>query len=418
MNEYLKRTILSITAIQQLKKLRMLNPATAKMILTDPEKASVLIESASNFSDMFKGPFSNPDENVNGVIKFALTENNMPIGLNPDDYSCLIAGMPGTGKTTLLLLLFSQAMKIGIKCWLFSKAHDTRTLLKVDNNTLVATFNEINDQNKINPLEPAPNMTTGECAVMVSDILQSSGGFWPGTKGFLLTQLDELYKKFERTNHYPSFYDLYEHLEKFNVGKDYRIGAYRDGILVRLSALLRGPLSNVLNCSRGYLKHLINYNIIFETLFLNTEQQVFLTNYLLSYLYSFKMLNETGLNHWIAIDDANTIFDAAAEKRPDLGLPMIHNLMTTVRKNKINIFACTQTPNQVGASIHSNSFAKIMFALANGNDINCMIRGMGITDLNQIELCYRMKKEDHSVVIKFAGRYTEPFFAKIPEVKI
>lgn len=418
MNDYLKRIILSVNAIQHLKKMRMLNSDTAKMILADPERTGASVELAVAVSKMFRAPFEYPDENVGGPINFARTENNLPVGLFPDDYSCLIAGMPGTGKTTLLLRLFSQAMIFGIKCWLFSKAPDLRSLLKIDRNTYIASFNEIIDESKINPLEPAPNMTTGDCSMMISDIFQSAGRFWPGTKGFLITQLNELYKKFEGTGHYPSFYDLYEHLEKFKVGKEYRLGTYRDGILVRLGALLSGPLAKVFDCSRGNLKDFIDLNIIFEIIFFNLEQQVFLTNYLLSYLYSYKMLNETQLNHWVAIDDANTVFDAASEYRPDLGLPMIHNLMTTVRKNRINIFACTQTPNQVGSSIHSNSFTKIMFALANGNDIDCMVKGMGIREPEQIEFCHRLKKEDHNVIVKFAGRYTEPFLASIPEVII
>ena len=41
-----------------------------------------------------------------------------------------------------------------------------------------------------------------------------------------------------------------------------------------------------------------------------------------------------GKNYFIGIDDANLIFDISFEKRPDLGLPIIHHLLTTVRKSR------------------------------------------------------------------------------------
>ena len=95
---------------------------------------------------------------------------------------------------------------------------------------------------------------------------------------------------------------------------------------------------------------------------------------------------------------------------------MIHHLLTTVRKSKINIFACTQTPHQVGASIHSNSFAKIMFPLSNGKDIECMQQSMGIKDPDQKAYCYKLKQRE--AIIKFSSRYQEPFLAQIPEVNL
>ena len=124
-------------------------------------------------------------------------------------------------------------------------------------------------------------------------------------------------------------------------------------------------------------------NVIFELLYLTAEQQVFVVNYLLSYLFNYKLVNETHVRHYVGIDDANQVFDISFERRPDLGLPIIHSLLTTVRKSKINIFACTQTPHQVGSSIHSNSFAKIMFSLSNGKDIEFMQKSMGINDPEQ-----------------------------------
>ena len=120
--------------------------------------------------------------------------------------------------------------------------------------------------------------------------------------------------------------------------------------------------------------------------------------------------------HFIGIDDANLIFDASFERRPDRGLPEISHIMSMARHAGIHIQACSQIPHQLGASIHSNAFTKIMFSLANGRDIDNMINSMGIKDREQQEYCHRLKERE--AIIKFSGRYTEPFLARIPEMRI
>jgi len=64
------------------------------------------------YNKLFTSPFAKPNSEVNGLIKFAITENNKPVGINPADDEChvLIAGQTGTGKSTLLKIIFAQAL--------------------------------------------------------------------------------------------------------------------------------------------------------------------------------------------------------------------------------------------------------------------------------------------------------------------
>ena len=198
MSEYLKRVVLSLNAIENLKKLRMLNYDTAKLVLGNPEKATCLIEQAVAVSKMFTSPFEKPDDSVDGLIKFALTENNIPIGINPEECHCLICGQTGCGKSTLLKILFSQALLFNrlqntqytsmenIICWLFVKAQDMRSLLKVNKDIFVVIFNMI----KLNPLEPPPNMKEVEWASIFADIWIQAFRLYEGSKGFLIECLD------------------------------------------------------------------------------------------------------------------------------------------------------------------------------------------------------------------------------------
>jgi len=299
-----------------------------------------------------------------------------------------------------------------IICWLFVKAQDMRELLKVSKNIMIVTFNEI----KLNPLEPVPGMRANEWASIFADSWIQAFRLYEGSKGFLIECLNNLYLKYSSLGFYPSLFDLYYYVRALNFPAVSRNARYQESVLNRLGGMIHGSLSSVIDCSRGHINNLISTHAVFEILYLTSEQQVFIVNYLLSYLFYYKMIHETNPKHFIGIDDANLIFDKSFELRPDLGLPIIHHLLTTVRKNKINIFCCSQTPSQLGASIHSNSFAKIMFSLSNGKDLEFMFQSMGIKDNEQRDYCYKLKPRE--MAIKFSSRFQEPFIANVPEVNI
>jgi len=375
----------------------------------DFEPLLVLLESGS--------PFSLPDENIKGKISFGISENGIEAGFNNKDCHVLIAGQTGTGKSVLLKIIFSEALINNdedekIICWLFVKAQDMRSLLKINKDILVATFNEI----KLNPLEPVEGMKEAEWASVFADLWIQAFRLYEGSKGFLVECLNSLYSKNKDTGYYPSLIDLYYYIRAMKFPLVSRNARYQESVLNRLGGMIHGSLSSVFDCSRGHAKDLISNHAIFEILYLTSEQQVFIVNYLLSYLFYHKMIHENNLRHFAGIDDANLIFDKSYELRPDLGLPIIHHLLTTVRKNKINIFCASQTPHQLGSSIHGNSFAKIMFSLSDGFDNEFMFKSMGIKDEEQKAYCYKLKPRE--MVVKFSSRFQEPFILNVPEVKL
>ena len=56
-------------------------------------------------------PFILPPEEVQGQINFALTNNNIKVGINPEEPHMLIVGQTGSGKTTLILRILSEILK-------------------------------------------------------------------------------------------------------------------------------------------------------------------------------------------------------------------------------------------------------------------------------------------------------------------
>jgi hypothetical protein len=59
---------------------------------------------------IFGKPFPEPDEQVDGQLRFALTEEGKHVGINLDEPHCLIVGQTGCGKTYLLLSLLGQIL--------------------------------------------------------------------------------------------------------------------------------------------------------------------------------------------------------------------------------------------------------------------------------------------------------------------
>jgi len=389
------------------------NMALLKYIMrnfTDKDKIDMLnrrIGPKVLYEKLFGKPFRKANEMVQGMIRFALTELGTAVGFNFDEPHCLIAGQTGCGKTVLLMIILAQAMLKDAIVWLFTKAKDTRNLLRVSKEILVVNFD---GQIKFNPLLPPPGVDFRFWVNCFADIFIQAFGLYDGTKNFLLEEINYLFSR----NNVPTIYDLYNLVKSLKYSIYSRFSRYQESAINRLSGML-ASLGETFSYPFIALEDLAERHVIFEIQGLTSELQVFIVNILMTWLFYYKLSISCNDYHFVGIDDANLVFDKSFEYRPDQGLPIISHLLSTVRKSKINVIVCSQIPHQLGASIHSNAFTKIMFSLANGDDIYCMTRSMGIRDPEQVQYCHKLGKRE--AVVKFSGRYPEPFLAYIPEVR-
>ncbi len=115
MDDFLKRKLLSLDMLSRLKKSGVFNSVTARLLQTslmksDPSREIEQLETAIALSKMCHSPFQIPDESVDGPVRFAISENNQPIGIFPHECHFFCAGSSGTGKTFMLKIIFAQAL--------------------------------------------------------------------------------------------------------------------------------------------------------------------------------------------------------------------------------------------------------------------------------------------------------------------
>ena len=117
MTDFMTRAMNTLNMYVGLKQSGLLNTETANMLIrsqlkSDPSKEMAALQNAIAISEMFRSPFPRPDESVDALLQFGITENNIPAGLNPEECHVLIAGQTGSGKSTLLKLIFAQALML------------------------------------------------------------------------------------------------------------------------------------------------------------------------------------------------------------------------------------------------------------------------------------------------------------------
>ena len=356
---------------------------------------------------LFGKPFPEPDESVDGAIRFGRTEQGHLVGFNRNEFHTLISGRTFSGKTVMLIIMLGQALLSGAIVWLFAKAKDVRSLFRFTQEVVVVDFN---GQMKFNPLLPPSGVDTVFWINCFADVFIQAFGLYDGTKNFLLEKLTYLYQK----NNLPTIHDLFRLIKSIKFLAYSRDARYQESALNRLGGMI-SSLGQTFSYPCVKLEDLASKNIIFEIQGLTSEQQVFMVNVLLTWLFYYKLNNSNDSFHFVGVDDANLLFDYSFEHRPDRGLPIISHLVSTVRKSKVHLIVATQIPSQLGAGIHANSFTKITFSLAYGKDIETMAKSMGITDPEQRQYCHSLAERE--VVVKFAGRYQTPFLAYVPEVR-
>ena len=356
-----------------------------------------------------------PDEDIFGAINLGYCEDTgAPAGIFSNEVHTLITGASSSGKSTLFKNIIRQHLG-RIPVLIFDFENEYPELLK-DDSIIVLGIDDL----KWNPLQPPPGMDPILYSQMFCSIFADQCGLLIASKSFLLKAIDHLYTLsgvYEGKNTFPSFYELREYLEracqKFRGNS--RFMQYAEVCLNRTEGFIRA-LPKVLDCSVGMpLNLLTRGNTVLLLHGVDFEYSALMVTLILSWLCCHRIANGLRNNpeHNLAVfvDEAQRLFDAQLERRLHQGIPTISQLAAQVRKYNLKLFVAAQQPTMVASSIKANSFCKVMLSLREGSDIMDMGTSMFLTPE---QTYFSRGLETGQAIVKFSGRWTEPFIIRIP----
>ena len=357
-----------------------------------------------------------PDDDIWGPINFGSCEvTGAPAGIFPHELHTLIVGASGKGKSTLNKHLIIQHLDAGIPVLIPDFENEYAELLGDDRIAVLGM-----DDLKWNPLEVPPGMDPVFYRQTFCSIFADTCGLLIASKSYLDDAIDRLYTLYgvyNGSDNFPSMYDLADLLKEMlkRSRATSRFTTYGEVCLNRAQGFALA-FPNVLDCSRGMpLQLLTRGNVIIELNGVDHEYQSLFVTLMLSWLCCHRIANDLRNNpeHDLAvfIDEAQRLFDAQLERRPYQGIPTISHLVATVRKYNLKLFVAAQQPSLLASSIKANSFCKVELALGSGGDMLDMGSSMYLTPE---QTYFSRKLEVGQAIVKFSGRWPEPFIIRIP----
>lgn len=326
----------------------------------------------------------------------------------------LVVGRSGAGKTNLFYLLMKQCLDSDIPLLSFDLKKDYRHLIREFPDLLVIPWERL----RFNPLKPPEGVSPMRWLQDFTEVYGHAHALLSGSKNFLMAQIHKLYELygiFEGGNEFPSMIELHELLQKARYSLITKDARYLETVRNRMNSTILA-LGKVFDCSDvAPMPELLNKNVIIELDGLMEDQQNFVIEILLVWIYNYRLAHDQRgkLRHCIYFDEAKRVFDRNKERRVDAGIPIIDLITDRAREFGEALIVADQEPTKLTDSIKANTYTKIMMSLGSGKDIAEMSHCMGL-NIDQTNFSHKLKT-GHGIV-KIAG--IEPIHVQIPLVPI
>ena len=225
----------------------------------------------ANCNKNFTSPFPKQTTSADGDLKFAVTENGYPVGMNLDEPHTLICGASKSGKTVCVEIISTEALKKGYKLWMFTRADDLTRIIRIYNDIF---YEDFTGKLRLNPLFFLPK-------TIFTTIFKDAYVLYEGSESYILETLKEL----EIKNKYPSLYDLYYFLKAKKEPALSRIARFKESVQNRLEGMLNSPLGKIYDCVRGHEQDIVKTNAIFNIGSLTLPERKFFVNSIITLLY-------------------------------------------------------------------------------------------------------------------------------------
>lgn len=318
-----------------------------------------------------------------------------------------IFGATGSGKTSLVAGILRQLTKEGISWLSFDFKRDLRGFAK--EGAWVIRW----DQLRINPLQPPPGVSSKIWMTIIPDIFAHCFYWFSPSENYMLEFLSQLYAKSEGKN--PTIRELYEFITK-REERNRKRAEYFAVVTNRLTSMLT-VLRGVIDVHKSMpLEDIFAHPTVIEVDQLRRDEANFLVEYILAYLFYYRMLSgqRSKLGHVIVCDEANRWFHPQSRWKDttvELGMPFIELVPQIIRDYcEGMVFASQGTLSQ---TVMANTNLKIVGFLGDGEDIEALSKSIGLSDVERAALT---QLETGHWLVSRAGE--SPFIIHSPQTTI
>ncbi len=319
----------------------------------------------------------------------------------------LVTGRSGSGKTSILLLIILNFIRLKVKFLVLDNKRDFRCLVKVRGCEQVHVL-RVNSLS-INILRPPPGVNPITYAQIFTDVFFEIlfGAGCLSSKNVFLENMIELFNE----NDEPTLYDLDRLFEEKMASPRYT-GAKKERIRTirtRFSSFLHimGPGICVKDSYR--LEDLLEKQVVIELDSVSYDYGRLMSCLLFYWIFSYrlKLCERGGVKHFIVSDECKNLLS--------LGLFTIAHLVSTAREMGEGLIAADQIFNDIDASFKGNIGNMICLNISSAMDMGGIAASMGLTS-EQKDMLNRIPKQ--TGVVKLSNCFPDAFLATFDSINI
>jgi hypothetical protein len=323
-----------------------------------------------------------------------------------------IFGHNGTGKSYLAMHLVIQAMKAGLRTWIFDIEDEySRLTSLLPAGELISLEPE---QLRINFFQPPGDWVKPDTWLdEIGLFLRGETFLRDGSLNVFRLGMDKiLHNKGIDTGgtDWPSLLEVIEHFQRLPYGPKSRSAGYLESLLNRLRTLATIFDSAAPVSKSNLLETLAKQSVVFRLHRLVGIPLQSLVGFLLLWLARFREASSDQKPHLVIVEESHML--ASEEARQDIGENILYRLFRTGRKRGIALMLCDQVPGLLAPAILGNLACRIVMRLADNQSIWMVQNSMGL-ERRQTQAISTL--EPRRAVVQYTLHPT-PFEIEVPEL--
>jgi len=321
-------------------------------------------------------------------------------------------GHNGTGKSFLAMRLAVEAMRAGLRVWIFDIEDEYSRLIPLlsDGDLLALEPDQIR-WNFFQP--PAPAVSPASWLGEINLLLRGGTFLRDGSLNLFHTGMAKLLDRkgvTEGKMDFPSLLEVIQHFRGMGFGPKSRNVGFLESLLNRLQMLSEAFQQTANITNSDMLGRLARRSVIFRLHRMTGIPLQFFVGYLLLWLAKYREGTPDCTDHLVIIEEAHML--ASEKARQDIGESVLCRMFRTARKRRIGLILCDQVPSELPPAILGNLGCRVVMRLINARCIWSVQCSMGL-QREQAEAIAEL--QPRQAIVQYQLHPT-PFMIEVPEL--